>query len=136
MTPSPGPSIAEHFREVKDPRTGRQVDHFLIEIITIAVCAVICGADGWVEVEEFGKAKEQWFRTFLILPHGIPSHDTFGRVFALMDPHQFQSGFISWIEAVSALTQGQVVAIDGKRLRRSHDGRLGKAAIHMVSAWA
>ena len=136
MTPSPGPSIAEHFREVKDPRTGRRVDHFLIEIITIAVCAVICGADGWVEVQEFGQAKEQWFRTFLILPKGIPSHDTFGRVFALVDPHQFQSGFISWIEAISELTKGEVVAIDGKRLRRSHDGRLGKAAIHMVSAWA
>jgi predicted transposase YbfD/YdcC len=136
MTQSSGPSIAEHFRAVKDPRTGRQVDHFLIEIITIAVCAVICGADGWVEVEEFGKAKEQWFRTFLILPKGIPSHDTFGRVFAAVDPHQFQSGFISWIEAISELTKGEVVAIDGKRLRRSHDGRLGKAAIHMVSAWA
>ena len=101
MTQSSGPSIAEHFREVKDPRTGRQVDHFLIEIITIAVCAVICGADSWVEVEEFGKAKETWFRTFLILPHGIPSHDTFGRVFALIDPDQFQSGFISWIETIS-----------------------------------
>lgn len=136
MTQSAGLSIAEHFREVKDPRTGCQVEHFLIEIITIAVCAVICGADGWVEVEEFGKAKEQWFRTFLILPNGIPSHDTFGRLFALMDPHQFQSGFISWIETISELTKGQVVAIDGKRLRRSHDGRLGKAAIHMVSAWA
>jgi predicted transposase YbfD/YdcC len=136
MTQSPRPSIAEHFRGVKDPRTGRQVDHFLIEIITIAICAVICGADSWVEVEEFGQAKEPWLRTFLNLPHGIPSHDTFGRVFALVNPHQFQSGFISWIEAISELTQGEVVAIDGKRLRRSHDGRLGKAAIHMVSAWA
>lgn len=136
MTETTGLSIAKHFREVADPRTGRRVDHLLLEIITIAICAVICGADSWVEVEEFGKAKEQWLRTFLILPNGIPSHDTFGRVFALIDPHQFQSGFLSWIKAISDLTQRQVVALDGKRLRHSHDGRLGKAAIHIVSAWA
>jgi predicted transposase YbfD/YdcC len=129
-------TIAEHFRDVKDPRTRRRVEHLLIEIITIAICAVICGADSWVEIEEFGRAKEAWFRQFLILPNGIPSHDTFGRVFALLDPQEFQSGFLSWIQAISELTAGQVVAIDGKRLRRSHDGRLGRAAIHMVSAWA
>lgn len=135
VTQLTGLSIAAHFAGIKDPRTGRRVDHLLIEIITIAICAVICGADTWVEIEEFGKAKEAWFRKFLFLPNGIPSHDTFGRVFALMDPQQFQSGFLSWIEAISDLTTGQVVAIDGKRLRRSHDGRLGKTAIHMVSAW-
>jgi predicted transposase YbfD/YdcC len=133
---TPATMIAEHFRDVKDPRTGRRVDHFLMEIITIAICAVICGADSWVEIEEFGQAKEQWLRQFLILPNGIPSHDTFGRVFAWLDPQEFQSGFLSWIQAISTLTAGQVVAIDGKRLRRSHDGRLGRAAIHMVSAWA
>ena len=108
----------------------------LIEIIIIAICAVICGADSWVEVEEFGKSKEKWLRTFLILPNGIPSDDTFGRVFGLIDPHEFQSGFVSWVTAISQITAGQIIAIDGKRLRRSHDGRLGKAAIHMVSAWA
>jgi hypothetical protein len=129
-------TIAEHFRDVKDPRTGRRVDHFLIDIISIAICAVICGADSWVEIEAFGQAKEQWLRQFLILPNGIPSHDTFGRVFAWLDPQEFQNGFLSWIEAIRELTAGQVVAIDGKRLRRSHDGRLGRAAIHMVSAWA
>jgi predicted transposase YbfD/YdcC len=129
-------SIADHFRDVKDLRTGRRVDHFLIDIISIAICAVICGADSWVEIEEFGQAKEQWLRQFLILPNGIPSHDTIGRVFAWLDPQEFQSGFLSWIQAISKLTAGQVVAIDGKRLRRSHDGRLGRAAIHMVSAWA
>jgi len=129
-------SITAHFGEVKDPRTGRRVDHFLIEIISLAICAVICGADSWVEIEEFGKAKEKWFRNFLSLPQGIPSHDTFGRVFALIDPHEFQGGFLSWIEAITELTAGQVVAIDGKRLRRSHDSQSGKAAIHMVSAWA
>jgi predicted transposase YbfD/YdcC len=131
-----GTNIADHFRDVKDPRTGRRVDHFLIDIISIAICAVICGADSWVEIEEFGQAKEQWLRQFLILSNGIPSHDTFGRVFAWLDPQEFQIGFLNWIQAVSDLTAGQVVAIDGKRLRRSHDGRLGRAAIHMVSAWA
>jgi len=135
MTQNVGSSIAEHFGQVKDPRQHK-VDHLLIEIITIAICGVICGADSWEEVAQFGQAKEKWFREFLILPHGIPSHDTFGRVFGLIDPHQFQSGFVSWIEAISQLTAGQIIAIDGKRLRRSHDRRLGKAAIHMVSAWA
>jgi predicted transposase YbfD/YdcC len=135
MTPTIRSSIAEHFGQVNDPRQ-HDVDHLLIEIITIAICGVICGADNWVEVEEFGQAKEKWLRTFLILPHGVPSHDTFGRVFGLIDPNEFQQGFVSWITAISQLTTGQVIAVDGKRLRRSHDGRLGKAAIHMVSAWA
>ena len=135
MTPTIRTSIVEHFGQVKDPRQ-HDVDHLLIEIITIAICAVICGADGWADVEEFGNAKEKWLRTFLILPHGIPSHDTFGRVFGLIDPDEFQQGFISWITAISQLTAGQVIAVDGKRLRRSHNGRLGKGAIHMVSAWA
>ena len=128
-------SIAEHFRQVKDPRRHR-VDYFLVEIITIAICAVICGADSWVEIEEFGKAKKEWLQTFLILPNGIPSHDTFGRIFGQIDPQAFQESFVSWVNAVHRVTAGQIIAIDGKRLRRSHDGRLGKQAIHMVSAWA
>lgn len=119
---------------MQDPRQ-HDVNHLLLAIITIASCGVICGADSWVEIAEFGEAKEEWVRKFLRLPHGIPSYDTFGRVFSQLDPQQFQSGFVSWIEAISQLTVGQVIAIDGKRLRRSHDGRLGKAAIHMVSAW-
>jgi predicted transposase YbfD/YdcC len=135
MTQTTGISIAEYFGQVKDPRQ-HHVDHLLIEIIIIAICAVICGADGWVEVAEFGQAKEEWLRTFLILPNGIPSHDTFGRVFGLIDPHEFQRGFVSWVTAISQITAGQIIAIDGKRLRRSHNNRLGKAAIHMVSAWA
>jgi predicted transposase YbfD/YdcC len=135
MTQPFGASIAEHFEQVKDPR-NLGVDHLLLEIITIAICAVICGADNWVEVEQFGQAKEKWLRTFLILPNGIPSHDTFGRVFGWLDPHEFQSGFVSWISTVSQITAGQIIAIDGKRLRHSYDKGLGKAAIHMVSAWA
>ena len=128
-------SIAEHFRQVKDPRR-HHVEHLLVEIIIIAICAVICGADSWVEIAEFGKAKQAWLQTFLLLPNGIPSHDTFGRVFGQIDPRSFQESFINWVNAVNRATAGQIIAIDGKRLRRSHDGRLGKQAIHMVSAWA
>jgi predicted transposase YbfD/YdcC len=110
--------------------------HPLLSILFIAISAVICGADDWVEIEAFGKAKRKWLKRFLPLPHGIPSHDTFGRVFARLDPEQFQKAFLEWVQAVSELTRGQVIAIDGKTLRRSHDRRLGKHAIHMVSAWA
>ena len=129
-------SISEHFSDIEDSRVDRTKQHLLLDIIVIAICAVICGADGWVAVEEFGKAKEKWLGTFLELANGIPSHDTFGRVFARLDPEAFQRSFINWVQAISDITQGEVVAIDGKRLRRSHDRGLGKAAIHMVSAWA
>jgi len=136
MTQGNGASIAKQFRGVRDPRIGRRVDHYLIDIITIAICAVICGADSWVEIEQFGHSKEAWLRSFLPLPNGIPSHDTFGRVFALIDPQQFEQAFIQWVQAIRELTAGEVVNIDGKRLRHSYDHHLGKAAIHMVSAWA
>jgi len=132
----PTVSITDHFADLEDPRIDRTRLHKLFDIITIAICAVICGADSWVEIEEFGNAKIDWFGTFLELTNGIPSHDTFGRVFALLDPDQFRSGFISWIQAISRITEGEIVAFDGKTLRRSHDNSLGKAAIHMVSAWA
>ena len=127
--------IEEHFGELKDPRIDRQL-HKLIDILIIAICAVICGADTWEDVEAFGKAKKAWFESFLELPNGIPSHDTFNRVFNRLDPQQFQNCFMKWISAASELIQGQVIAIDGKLLRRSHDKGIGKAAIDMVSAWA
>lgn len=129
-------SISEHFSCVKDPRMDRTKDHPLVNIIVIAICAVICGADTWVDIENFGKAKQDWLGQFLDLTNGIPAHDTFGRVFGLLNPEQFQQGFISWIQAVSEISDGEIVAIDGKQLRRSHDKRLGRKAIHMVSAWA
>jgi len=129
-------SISDHFADLEDPRLDRTKLHKLFDIIIVAICAVICGADSWVEIEEFGNAKIDWFRTFLELPNGIPSHDTFGRVFALLDPDQFRCGFVSWIQAISRITDGEIVALDGKTLRRSHDNSLGKAAIQMVSAWA
>jgi len=129
-------TIAEHFRGVQDPRVERTKEHPLVNIIVIAICGVICGADSWVDIEHFGQAKADWLAHFLDLENGIPAHDTFGRVFARLDPEEFQAGFVSWIQAVSQITAGEIVAIDGKQLRRSHDGRLGKKAIYMVSAWA
>jgi predicted transposase YbfD/YdcC len=100
------------------------------------VCAVIAGAETWVDVENFGKAKEDWFKEFLDLPNGIPSHDTFGRFFAVLDAEAFQMSFMRWVEDVFRVTKGQVIAIDGKTVRRSHDKSIGKDAIHMVNAWA
>lgn len=129
-------SIETHFGCITDPRIERNKLHLLSDILTIAICASICGADKWEDVEDFGKAKENWFRTFLTLPNGIPSHDTFNRVFNRMDPKEFQKSFLSWINAASELIGGQVIAIDGKVLRRSHDRSVGKSAIDMVSAWA
>ena len=124
------------FTDVEDPRIDRRKRHKLIDIIVIAICAVICGADGWVAIEKFGKAKRSWLKRFLELPNGIPSHDTFGRVFARLDPEQFRAAFLRWVRAVFEVTDKQVIAIDGKQLRRSHDKVLGKEAIQMVSAWA
>ena len=136
MNEPPTANIEEHFNEITDPRTGNATRHLFIEILIIAICAVICGADGWSDIELFGKKKESWLRTFLKLPHGIPSHDTFGRVFAKIKPEEFQKQFMQWTQTITVLTEGQVVAIDGKQLRGSHDHEAGKDAIYMVSAWA
>lgn len=136
MTKAPIGSIGEHFSKVSDPRIERTKRHKLIDIICLAICAVICGADNWVDVENFGHQKLAWLQSFLELPNEIPSHDTFGRVFALMNPEEFQKSFLEWVQTVSRLTQGQVIAIDGKQLRGSHDQSSGKRAIYMVSAWA
>jgi predicted transposase YbfD/YdcC len=123
------------FAQVEDPRMERTRLHRLRDIIILAICGVICGAEGWVEIEEFGKAKEAFFTNLLNLPNGIPSHDTFGRVFALIDPKQFEASFVQWVQGISQTVKG-VVAIDGKTLRRSHDHEAGKKALHVVSAWA
>ena len=126
----------EYFGDLEDPRIERCKRHQLLDVITVAICAVICGADSWVHVEMFGKSKEEWFRTFLELGNGIPSHDTFGDVFSRLDPDGFQECFMEWSQAVANLLPGEVVAIDGKTVRRSHDKRAGRKAIHLVSAWA
>jgi predicted transposase YbfD/YdcC len=136
MDRQPGTSIEWHFADLEDPRVERTRRHKLLDIIVVAICGIICGADDWVSIQEFGEAKQEWFEGFLELPSGIPSHDTFGRVFGRLDPDQFHSCFMKWIMAVSELTKGQVIAIDGKTLRRSHDKALGQEAIVMVSAWA
>lgn len=136
MSLSNSPDLVEHFKRIEDPRVDRTKAHALLDIIVIAVCAVICGADDWVEIEEWGNEKLAWLRQFLALPNGIPSHDTFGRVFSRIDAEAFQGAFLAWVQSAFEVSAGQVVAIDGKQLRRSHDKRLGKAAIYMVSAWA
>jgi predicted transposase YbfD/YdcC len=136
MEKQPVASITKYFGAIEDPRTGNAKAHVFLEILIIAILAVICGADGWSDVELFGKNKKDWLKTFLELPKGIPSHDTFGRVFAKIKPEEFQKCFIEWVQAIEKLTAGQVIAVDGKKLRRSHDREVGKEAIYMVSAWA
>ena len=136
MPKKPLEAIEEHFSKVTDPRVNRTKEHKLIDIIAIAISAVICGAEGWVDVELYGKSKQHWLNTFLELPNGIPSHDTFGRVFSLLDAQQFQLAFYEWVWAVNDIIQGQIINIDGKCLRGSDDKYLGKRAVYMVSAWA
>ena len=116
-------NVVAAFTGIDDPRSASGKRHDLMDIISIAICAVICGAEGWADVELFGKSKKDWLTRYLKLSSGIPSHDTFGRVFSLIDPSQFQRCFMNWVSAVSELTRGEVIAIDGKTLRRSYDRR-------------
>jgi len=128
-------SIRDHFAELTDPRR-RKVIYPLINIVTIAICAVICGADDFVSIAHFGRKKRKWLSQFLDLSSGIPSHDRFNAVLAAIKPAEFEACLLSWISALHEITAGQIVAIDGKTLRRSFDAATGKSAIHMVSAWA
>ena len=124
------------FTEVEDPRRPQARLHALEDILLIATLAVICGADSWTEVELFGRQKQAWLTTFLALPHGIPSHDTFGRVFARLAPQQLESCFTRWVQSLAAALQAQVVSVDGKTARRSHDAGGGIPPLHLVGAWA
>src|SRR6266567_5773961 len=133
---SPVRAVSDHFATLEDQRIERTKLHPLLSILTIALCAVICGAESWDDIAGFGEAKSDWLQSFLDLPHGIPVHDTFNRVFAALDPLQFQACFVRWMEAVATVLPTEVIALDGKTVRRSHDRANGKAAIHMVSAWA
>jgi predicted transposase YbfD/YdcC len=123
------------FARLKDPRVNRTKRHFLPDILMIAITAIICGADAWTQVVKFVRCKIEWFKTFLELPNGIPSHDTFGRFFGALDPAIFEECFMKWIADLTTASQGRLIAIDGKTIRRSMDTSNGKAAIHMVNAW-
>lgn len=129
-------SLIDHFVTLPDPRINRRKLHSLTDILCITICAVLCGAQHWTQIEEFGLAKESWFRTFLTLEHGIPSHDTFGTFFSMLDPAEFGRCFMRWVDAVADHTEGDIVSIDGKALRKSFDQASKKAAIHMVSAFS
>ena len=129
-------SLVEQFSELKDPRQRINQEHKFIDIIVIAICATLCGADDWVAVEQFGRAKASWFSSFLELPNGIPAHDTFWRVFRFLDAACFEKCFIQWVATLRSAVAGELIAVDGKQLRHSHDRVEGKTAIHLVSAWA
>ena len=128
-------SIVTHFHTLEDPRIERTKKHSLLDILVIALCTLLTGGEGFQDMELFGKSKRPWLQTFLALPHGIPSHDTFGRVFARLNPTRFQECFLSWTRAVAALTQGTLVSLDGKTVRASFDRATAASPLHMVSAW-
>jgi predicted transposase YbfD/YdcC len=128
--------IRRCFEGVTDPRVVGRCDHRLDDILVISILAVICGADDWTDIEVFGKVREAWLRQFLELPNGIPSHDTFRRVFELLDRQQFAAGVWQWTQALQEATEAKLIAIDGKTLRRSHRKQAGWAALHLVTAWS
>jgi len=129
-------SVLSYFGELEDPRSDKNLTHPFINIVSIAILGTICGADDWVAVETYGNAKQVWLETFLDLSNGIPSHDTFGRVFRWLDEEAFQVKFVEWTARICEATDGAVVAMDGKKLRRSGDSRHARDGIWMVSAWA
>ena len=127
--------LRDHFCSVPDPRVRGRSDHLLLDIITIAILATIFGADGWDDIAFFGRCKQQWLATFLALPNGIPSADTFRRVFSALDPSAFRGAFVAWMQSLVGSTDGKLIAIDGKTARRSFDRAAGRSALHLVSAW-
>jgi predicted transposase YbfD/YdcC len=128
-------SIVEHFRTLEDPRIERTKKHNLLDILVIALCTLLSGGEGFQDMELFGKSKRAWLQTFLALPHGIPSHDTFGRVFARLNPQRFQECFLAWTQAVTQLTQGALISLDGKTVKASFDRATASSPLHMLSAW-
>lgn len=129
-------NLLDHFSSLPDPRVQGRSDYPLIEIVFLCISAIISGFDGWEAIEDFGHGKLEWLRKFLPYEHGIPCHDTIARVMSCLSSKALQSCFVSWVQSVAKITEGEIVAIDGKQARRSYDKRNRKAAIHMVSAWA
>jgi predicted transposase YbfD/YdcC len=129
-------TIASHFSGLVDDRREQGKRHQLLDVLTIAICAIVSGAEGWTDMELFGQAKKEWLGQFLMLRHGIPSDDTIRRVFEAIEPEKFQASFMDWVQTISELTAGEVVAIDGKTVRGTYQKGSQKGAIHMVSAWA
>ena len=130
------PSIVEHFSSLQDHRIERHKKHQLIDIIVLSLSAVISGAEGWKDIVEFGNSKLEWLRQFVPLENGIPVDDTVARIISGLSTKGFQDCFQSWIQSVAQVTEGEIISIDGKTHRRSHDKKSGKKALHMVSAWA
>lgn len=130
-------TFLQYFSSIKDPRKdNHNKRHHLQDILIITILGALCGADNWVELCEFAKAKEEWLMTFLMLPNGIPSHDTFSRVFSLINPKEFETCFMEWISSLSIDVTNEIIAIDGKTLRGSHNRKKGIKPLHLVSAWA
>lgn len=130
-------NFLSHFSCIIDPRKDtHNKRHQLSDILVLTILASICGAEAWTDVEEFGQSKEEWLKTFLKLPNGIPSHDTIGDLYSRLCPSQLQQGFLSWIQSIVEVSEGDIIPIDGKTLRRSYDRAGGRGAIHMVSAWS
>ena len=129
-------SFLEHFANLKDPRIERSKEHLLKDIRSIAILAVLSGADGWIGIEAYGNAKYEWLKSFLELPNGIPSHDTFSRVFARIEPQQFQEGFLSWVNTIVGELEINAIAIDGKTMKQSSDRNDQQKALHIVTTWS
>lgn len=136
MSTESSSNIERYFGGLSDPRTGQNVQRKLVDIITIAICGIVCGADNWVDIEMFGQAKFEWLSSFLELRHGIPSHDTFGREFRALNAGEFEARFAEWTRAICELSAGSILSVDGQQMRRSKDGYLGQYGIYMVSVWA
>jgi predicted transposase YbfD/YdcC len=136
MSATDSARIIEHFRDIEDPRIERNKRHLILDIIIVTICAVVCGCETWEDIEMYGKEKQQWLSKFLKLPNGIPSHDTIRRLFIRLNPEKLQECFLSWVQSIRDMSQGEIIAIDGKTVRRSHDRYSGKGPLHMINAWA
>lgn len=135
-TSSPTALIETHFSQLTEPRAKHSIKHLLLDIIVITLCATICGANDWEAVAEYGRTKEEWLKKLLALPNGIPSHDTFARLFARLNPEELQSCFRQWMQAVHQVTNGELLNVDGKTLRGAREGGNNRSFIHMVSVWS